>query len=107
MIVNGVLNNPFLVTWGVKQGDLMSCMLFDLGIEPLAADICASGIRGIDVPNLAEKVKVSLFADDTTVILTEYDSFSEPIGTLDKRCKVLGAKFNVEKTEIIPIGTAE
>ena len=85
----------------------MSCILFNLGIEPLAANISTPDIRGIDVPALEEKVKVSLFADDTTVILTEYDSLSGLIHILDEWCEVSGAKFNVEQTDIIPIGTAE
>jgi hypothetical protein len=73
----------------------------------LAAKIRGSTTRGIEVPNLKERVKVSLFADDTTVILTEYGSFAELVAILDRWCEVLGAKFNVEKTEIIPIGTEE
>ena len=64
-------------------------------------------VQGIDVPNLDERRKVSLFADDMTVILTEHDSFTELTKTPSEGCKVSGAKFNVEKTEIIPIGTAE
>lgn len=107
IIINGVISSPFRVTRGVRQGDPMSCILFDLGIEPLAANIRASDIRGIDVPNLGEKVKVSLFADDTTVVLTEQDSLAALIDLLDEWCAVSGAKFNVEKTEIIPIGSAE
>ena len=107
VIINGVISSPFRVTRGVRQGDPMLCILFDLGIKPLAANIRASNIEGIDVPNLAEKVKISLFADDTTVILTEHDSFVELIGLLDKWCAVSGAKFNVEKTEIIPLGSTK
>ena len=107
VIINGVISSPFRVTRGVRQGDLMSCILFDLGIEPLAANIRASSIKGIDVPNLDQKVKVSLFADDTTVVLTEYDSFTALIELLDEWCAVSGAKFNVEKTEIIPLGSTE
>ena len=107
VIINGMISNPFLVTRGVRQGDPMSCILFNLGIEPLAANIRASSIRGINVPNLSEKIKVSLFADDTTVILTEHDNFAELTEILDKWCEVSGTKFNVEKTEIIPIGTVE
>jgi ribonuclease HI/exonuclease III len=107
IMVNGVISNPFLVTRGVRQGDPMSCILFDVGIEPLAANIRASAIRGIEVPNLDERVKVSLFADDTTVILTEHDSLTGLVAILDRWCGVSGAKFNVEKTEIIPIGTEE
>ena len=105
VIINGVVSDPFLVTRGVRQGDPMSCILFDLGIEPLAANIRASAIRGINIPNLNETVKVSLFADDTTVVLTENDSFSGLVEILDSWCAVSGAKFNVEKTEVIPIGS--
>ena len=107
VIINGVISSPFHVTRGVRQGDPVSCILFDLAIEPLAANIRASEIRGIDVPSLDEKVKVSLFADDTTVVLTEHDSLSNLIEILNKWCEVSGAKFNVENTEIIPIGTQE
>ena len=107
VIINGMISDPFLITRGVRQGDPMSCVLFNLSIEPLAANVRASNIRGIDVPNLEEKIKVSLFADDTTVILTEHDSFKELTEILDEWCAVSGAKFNVEKTEIIPIGTPE
>ena len=107
VMINGVISDPFYVTRGVRQGDPMSCILFDLSIEPLAASIRASSIRGINVPNLDEKVKVSLFADDTTVILTEHDSWSQLMDILDQWCETSGAKFNVEKTEVIPIGTQE
>ena len=107
VMINGMVSDPFLVTRGVRQGDPMSCILFNLGIEPLAANIRASSIRGLEVPNLSERIKVSLFADDTTIILTEHDSFAELTGILDEWCRVSGAKFNVEKTEIIPIGSEE
>ena len=107
VIINGVVSDPFLMTRGVRQGDPMSCILFDLSIEPLAANIRSSKIQGINIPNLEEKAVTSLFVDDTTVILTENDSFSELMEILDKWCEVSGAKFNVEKTEIIPIGTPD
>ena len=107
VIINGVISSPFYVTRGVRQGDPMSCILFNLSIELLAANIRASNIRGIDVQKLNKQVKVSLFADDTTVVLTEHDSFTELINLLDKWCEVSGTKFNIEKTEIIPIGTPE
>ena len=105
VMINGMISDPFHVTRGVRQGDPMSCILFDLSIEPLAANIRASSIRRIDVPNLDEKVKVSLFADDTTVVLTEHDSWSQLMDVLNDWCAMSGAKFNVEKTEVIPIGT--
>jgi len=107
VIINGVISEPFTVTRGVRQGDLMSCILFNLGIEPLAANIRSSNIKGISIPNLKESIKVSLFADNMTVILTKDDSFNELMRLLQRWCSVLGTKFNMEKTEIIPVGTDE
>ena len=43
-MINGVISDPFIVARGVRQGDPMSCILFDLSIEPLAANIRVSGI---------------------------------------------------------------
>ena len=50
---------------------------------------------------------MSLCADDTAVIIIECDSFKELTEILDEWCTFSGAKFNVEKPEIIPTGTAE
>jgi ferredoxin len=46
----------------------------------------------------------TLFADDTTVFLSEFDNFRDLESILDKWCIACGACFNVSKTEIIPIG---
>ena len=105
VIINGIISDPFTVTRGVRQGDPISCILFDLAIEPLASNIRKSNIKGIEIPNLDETAKVTMFADDTTVILAQNDNLNELMEILNKWCHVSGAKFNVEKTEIIPIGT--
>ena len=52
-----------------------------------------------------EKLIVNLFADDTTVYLSNHGSFDTLEDILTSWCEVSGAKFNIEKTEIIPIGT--
>ena len=36
VMINGVLSKPFNVTRGVRQGDPLSCLLFNITIEPLA-----------------------------------------------------------------------
>ena len=104
--INGVLSPPFKVKRGVRQGDPLSCFLFDVGIEPLACLMRnAREIKGFKIPGMEEKLAINLFADDTVLYLSEQDSFDEVVKILDKWCEASGAKFNKEKTEIIPIGT--
>jgi hypothetical protein len=104
--INGVLSQPFQVTRGVRQGDPLSCPLFDLAIEPLACMIRENpDIRGLDIPCLTEKLVIKLFADDTNLYLSKHDRLDIVQKTLDKWCTASGAKFNIEKTEIIPVGS--
>jgi hypothetical protein len=104
--INGVLSAPFQVTRGVRQGDPLSCLLFDLAIEPLACALRNSDkLKGYNIPGITDKIIVNLYADDTTIFLSELDKYSDLETILSKWCCASGAKFNLEKTEIIPIGT--
>ena len=106
VIINGVVSTPFNVTRGVRQGDPLSCLLFNLAIEPLACLLRNSQeLQGYNIPGIAQKVIVSLYADDTTVYLSKSDSYTKLLGILTKWCAASGAKFNIEKTEVIPTGT--
>jgi hypothetical protein len=49
-------------------------------------------------------VKITLFADDTNLFLNKDNQLDYIQGILDNWCKVSGARFNIEKTKIIPIG---
>jgi len=103
--VNGVFSKTFKVKWGVCQGDPLSCPLFDLAIEPLACSIYADpNIKGFTIPGIENTIKIMLFADDTNLFLNKEDCLDYVQQVLDRWCKVSGAQFNIEKTEIIPIG---
>lgn len=105
VMINSELSDPFTISRGVRQGDTLSCLLFDIAIEPLTESIRRSReITGIQTPSRREYLKVKLFADNTTVYLSEDDDIKELENILAKWCKVSGAKFNIEKSEIIPLG---
>jgi Reverse transcriptase (RNA-dependent DNA polymerase) len=90
VIINGAISKPFQVSRGVRQGDLLSCLLFNIAIEPLANLLRKNDqLSGFDIPGVNEKLITTLFADDT----------------LNLWCKASGARFNVSKTKIIPIGS--
>jgi hypothetical protein len=107
VMVNGFLSKTYKVTHGVRQGDPLSCLLFNLAIEPLAIMIRNSPLKGLKFPKLHEKLKALLFADDTTVFLSNRDSLDTLMNILDEWCSAAGAKINKNKTEIIPFGSVE
>lgn len=71
VMINGFLSEPYQITRGVRQGDPLSCLLFDLAIEPLAASLRASNLAGYNIPGADERLIATLFADDTTNLLEE------------------------------------
>ncbi len=106
--INGMLSEPYRVKRGVRQGDPLSCPLFDIAIEPLACHIRADqDIKGMMIPGLENAIKIKLFADDTNLFLSKDDRIDHIQGVLNNWCEISGARFNIEKTEIIPMGTEE
>lgn len=85
----------------------MSCLLFNLAIEPLATTLHNSNLRGYEIPGNEEKLIANLFADNTTTFLAEDDSIGELKSILDRWCRASTAKFNIQKTENIPIGSED
>ena len=106
ILINGELSRPIRIVRGVCQGNPLSCLLFDLTIKPLAECVRREeSLRGIKIPTRREHLKIKLFADDTTVFLSEGDEIRDLQQDLSRWCAVSGAKFNIKKTEIIPMGT--
>ncbi|KAL7280620.1 hypothetical protein ACG7TL_005557 [Trametes sanguinea] len=104
VMINGTLSKPFRITRGVRQGDPMSCLLFNLAIEPLAHALRRSTLRGFQLPGVADRLITTLFADDTTVYLSKDDVYADLMELLERWCEASGAKFNVSKTEHVPLG---
>ena len=84
----GFLTNYFKISRGVRQGCPLSPSLFILAVELLALKIRQDpSCKGIDLPNQQE-VKISQFADDTTIITNNSESLKpylqsvEVVGTL-------------------------
>ena len=87
----------------MRQGEPLSCLLFNLAIELLAEMLCQPNLQGFQIPRASKCLLVFLFADDTTVFLSEGDNFQTLQDILDQWCADSGAKFNISKTKIIPL----
>lgn len=103
VLSNGISSGWFSVERGVRQGCPLSPMLFVLAVERLADSMRNNNsIRGINV--LDTNLKVSQFADDTTLILRDEQSIDEVWSVLESFKKVSGMELNVDKTKGLMIG---
>jgi len=103
--MNKVLPQVIEIGRGIRQECPISCLLYDIAIEPLAESIRQSSLRGFRIQGLDKQILVSLFADDTLVDMNKNDN-KETLA-IKNFCEVSTAKFNDEKSEILPMGTKE
>ncbi|XP_077321582.1 uncharacterized protein LOC143955402 [Lithobates pipiens] len=91
------------ITNGTRQGGPLSPLLYALCIEPLAARIRLNpNIHGI--PVRTRDFKVSLFADDVLLSLTQpHISLPNLHKELDAYSLLSGYKINSSKTEALPL----
>ncbi len=106
-IESTILNNTgiyFKLQRGVRQGCPLSAYLFITTLERLANKIWNdSNIKGIQIDN--KEIKISLLADDITLILLNLDSVKNSLTVLKIFSNCAGLKFNVDKTKVKYIGS--
>jgi hypothetical protein len=101
-----VISKPYQVKRGVRQGDPLSCPLFNLAIEPLACMIRNNpNIKGIIILGIEDIIKIKLFTNNTSIFLNKDDSLDHLQTILNRWCELSGARFNIEKMEMIPMGS--
>jgi len=84
----------------------MSKSLLEM-IEPLANLLGKSDLYCYLVPGSDERLIMTLFGDNTTIYLDKRDNYKELLSPLLLWCHASRARFDVNKTEIIPLGTPQ
>jgi len=97
VIINGEISTSFRILHSIRQGNLLSCLLFNLAIESLASMLQDSTLSGLPIPGTPHHLIITLFTDDTTVFLPTYDNYQTLLCILQDWCQVSGAKFNASK----------
>ena len=101
----GFLTNYFNISRGVRQGCPLSPLLFILAAELLAIKIRQEpNCRGISLPD-DQEVKISQFADDTTIVTKNAESLKPYLQILDHFGSISGLKLNKKKTKAMWIGS--
>jgi hypothetical protein len=60
--INGILSKTYHIACGVHQDDPLSCLLFDLAIEPLACSLQNfPELQGIEIPGSLQKTLVNMY----------------------------------------------
>ena len=96
--LNGLFTDPFKVTSGVKQGDIISPLLFSLYLNDLATGIKSLNC-GIDIGTI--NLAILLYADDIALIAPDEHSLQEMISYVNDWCKKWRMAINTEKTQIV------
>ncbi|KAJ3605135.1 hypothetical protein NHX12_027185 [Muraenolepis orangiensis] len=79
---------------GVKQGDPLSPLLFNLAIDPLLAKLQEVG-DGFDMGD--EKLTVMAYADDLVLLSNSWEGMNKNMGVLEAFCNLTGLRVNTKK----------
>lgn len=96
MIWNGIeVSESFKIEMGVRQGCLLSPMIFSLFLD----DITESLPAGIEVEGI--RIKALLFADDLVILAESPSSLQLMINKLENYCKLNCLEINTAKSKIL------
>ena len=106
IIVNGYTTKPFCPSRGVRQGCPLSPLLYILTMEVLAVCVCKNpAIVGFSIPGVPDLPVLSLYADDTSVVVSTGAAITAVFETYDLFERASGAKINLDKCEGLWLGS--
>lgn len=98
---NGELSECFDCPVGVRQGCLLSPILFSLLISEVADYVRSFGKHGLQLIPGGMELFLLLFADDIVLLSSTPTGLQNQIKNLEKVSKLLGLQVNIEKTKVM------
>jgi sorting nexin-29 len=91
------LSNSFETHKGLRQGDALACLLFNLALEKVVRD---SGIN-TNGTIFYKSVQLLAYADDIDIISRDINSLRQAFTSLDRAAKLIGLNINEDKTKYL------
>jgi hypothetical protein len=84
---------------GLKQGEVLTPLLFSLFIEDLELFLFSPNKSGLSLMDI--NIMLLLFADDMVVMAETAENLQESLNRVCEYCEKWGLEVNVEKTKIV------
>ena len=95
--------NPFEVKKGFRQGDALSCDLFNICLEMI---IRKAELRTNNSSILTKSIQLLGYADDIDIISRTQEELSSSFSNIRNAAETMGLVVNVEKTKYMRPGTS-
>jgi len=95
------LSDFFGCPQGVKQGCLLSPLIFSLLISKVADEVRENGRHGFQLLPGGQEIFLLLFADDIVLLSSSPAGLQNQINSLERASKSLGLEVNLDKTKIM------
>lgn len=106
VIHDGRLSEEFLVTTGVRQGCLLSPLLFLVVLDWATRTAYAGSERGIQW-TLTGKLEDLAFADDLALLAHRHQDMQKKVDSLGETSQRVGLKISQEKTKVLRINNKQ
>ncbi|KAF0750707.1 Reverse transcriptase domain-containing protein [Aphis craccivora] len=103
---NSVLSKEFTVTTGVRQGDALSPILFNIALESVVKEVLQNEPQGLNIGQ-GKQVFLAAYADDIVVITDTKDSLKRTTDILIDVVKKIGLIINENKTKFMIVSRRE
>lgn len=104
MIDNNQLTEPFAVNTGVKQGCILSPVLFSLAIDWIMKNIKKGKRQGLQwtLTSILEDLD---YADDLGLLSSRHQDIQQKTELLSATASKIGLKVNTKKTKVLRVNT--
>ena len=102
VMVDGKQTDWFETKMGVRQGCVLSPILYSIFINGFAKALKESGVGGVEVDE--ERLHLLLFADDIVMFAEDAGKLQEMLDVMEEYCRKWRFEINVGKSKVMVVG---